>query len=261
MNTPWPNQRSEPAGLTLAGEVRSAARVLPEMTLTITDRTGAQVARTTSGPDGRFRFTGLGHGSYIVIAAGTGYRPRAEVVELFPGREAPLRLALEPAVNVHGLVYDRGSGGPVAGATVSAVGAGGQVLANTVSDQDGGYRITGIDAAELTLVASAAEAEPVATVVRVAGEGPQCPVDLPIDAHSRITGTVTAGGTPVAGLPLTLLDERGETVATAVTDADGTYVFDGVQAGTYTVHSTARAPRAMPIPPEATIADLALRPR
>ncbi|AIJ22293.1 MSCRAMM family protein [Amycolatopsis methanolica] len=244
------------AEVTLSGRVRSGRRALPDVTLTLTDRVGAQVSRARTGADGSFRLGGLAPGNYVLIVSRAGFQPQATVVTLEAGA-VPLDVTLEPATSVRGVVRDRHSGRPIATAAVTAVGAGGEVIASTVSDPDGGYRITGIDAGEITLVAAAPGADPVATVVPLGG-GREHEVDLELDTHSTLTGTVTAGGRPVAGLALELRDASGRAVATAVTDADGTYRFERVHAGQYTLTSAAGRPVVTTIPPDAVTAELVL---
>lgn len=245
------------AELALTGRVNSGRRPLPDVTLTLTDRVGAQVSRARTGSDGGFQLTGLVPGNYVLIVSRTGFQPHATVVAVGTEPTAPLDVTLEPATSVRGVVRDRHSGQPVAAAAVTAVGPTGDVIASTVSDPDGGYRITGIDAGEITLVAAAPGADPAARVVPL-GNGREHEVDLVLDTHSTLTGTVTADGRPVAGLALELHDAAGRAVATTVTGADGTYRFERVTAGHYTLTSATSHPRVTPIAADATTADLAL---
>lgn len=242
----------------VTGQVHSPLCPLADVTVVLTDRAGVQIGRATSGADGRFRFTDLLPETYVVIASGKGYRPSAEMIALGTGA-TELHIALEPSTSVRGTVHDGHTGEPVAAATVTALDPGGEVTASTVSEPDGSYLLTGIADTELTLVAAAEAADPTVTVVRPAGgDGQHHTVDIALDTHSTVTGTITAGGGAVAHLPLALRDDSGRTVATTVTDEHGTYRFDRVTAGTYTIHSPARAPQAGAVGPEATTADIAL---
>jgi hypothetical protein len=246
----WPDQA---AGTTLAGRVHSALRPLPGTILTLTDRAGSQVARGVTGPNGEFQFVELRPASYVVIFSRPGYQPHAEVV--VPSA-VPVDVVLEPATGVHGVVHDRDTGRPVGAATVTAVGPDGEVIAGTVSDPDGTYRITGIDAETIMLVVAAPGADPRATEVHL-DRGDER-VDVALDTYSTLTGAVTADGRPVAHLALALYAADGRAAATIVTDAAGTYRFDRVKAGHYTLASVTTAGRAVPLDPEVTTVDVTL---
>lgn len=243
--------------VTLTGRVGSGRRPLAGATLTLTDRVGAQVARAHTGDDGAFAVSGLVPGTYVLIVAKTGFQPFATSATVGTGAAAPLDVVLDPATSVHGVVRDRHSGQPVPAAAVTAVGPSGEVIASTVSDPDGQYRVTALDAAEITLVAAAPGAEPAATVVPLGG-GSTHEVDLVLDTHTTLTGTIVAEGRPVAGLPLELRDAAGRPVATAVTGQDGGYRFERLTPGDYTLVNATSRPRVTTIAAGATAADLEL---
>ncbi|GAB3577628.1 hypothetical protein GCM10027445_43560 [Amycolatopsis endophytica] len=249
--------RDTTAEVTLTGRVGSARRPLPGVTLTLTDRIGAQVSRARTGDDGGFAFTGLVPGHYVLIVSKAGFQPSATAITLGAEPGTPTEVTLEPATSVHGLVRDRHSGQPIATAAVTAVGPSGEVIASTVSDPDGSYRITGLDAPEITLVAAAPGADPAAAVVPLGG-GRAHEVDLVLDTHSTLAGTITAGGRPVAGLALELRDAAGHAVAKAVTGPDGRYTFERLTAGEYTLTTLTSGPQVTAVAAKATTADLAL---
>lgn len=242
------------------GEVTSGRQAVPGVALTMTDHVGAQVARTRSGPDGRFEFAGVDSGTYVLIASREGYRPQAESVVLDGGSVASVHVRLDAAASVQGTVQDRHSDVPVAAAAVTVVDSGGDVIASTVSNPHGRYRISGMSAGTVTLVVAAAAADPVARVVRFNADGGDSTqeVDLAVDTYTALTGTVVADGRAVADLPLNLHDQYGRTVGTAITDANGAYGFDRVKPGDYTLRSTTGAPRSTTLAPEATNADITL---
>jgi hypothetical protein len=242
-------------GTTLSGRVHSALRPLPGTILTVTDRVGAQVARGRTGPDGAFQFAGLAPGSYVVIFSRPGYQPHAEVV--VPSA-VPLDVVLEPATSVRGVVHDRDSGQPVGAATVTAVGPDGEVIASTVSDPDGAYRITGLDADAVMLVVAAPGADPRATEVELGGG--EHVVDLALDTYSTLSGTVTVDGHPVERLHLALYAQDGRATATTVTDRAGAYRFDRIKAGEYTLASVTSAGRTLALASDTTTVDVTMTP-
>jgi Carboxypeptidase regulatory-like domain len=240
-------------GTTLTGRVRSAARPLPGTILTLTDRAGAQVGRSQAGPNGEFQFTDLEPASYVVIFTRTGFHPHAE---LAVPSAVPLDVLLQPATSVHGVVHDRETGKPVGAATITAVGPAG-VVASTMSDPDGGYRITGIDADTVTLVVAAPGADPLATDVDL-DRAATHRVDFALDTYSTLTGTVTIDGHPVEHLHLALYGPDGSPAAAAVTDHTGAYRFDHVKAGRYTLASVTSHGHTVAVAAEATTADVTL---
>jgi len=246
--------QTQAVGTTLTGRVHSAVRPLPGTILTVTDRAGTQVARGQTGPHGEFQFGGLTPGSYVVIFSRPGYQPHAEVA--VPSA-VPLDVTLEPATGVHGVVRDHDTGRPVGAATVVAVGPDGDVIASTVSDLDGGYRLAGLDADAIMLVAAAPGADPRATEVTL-GQGADHAVDLAVDTYSTLTGAVTVDGRPVADLRLALYTPDGRPVATTVTDRTGGYRFDRLKAGQYVLASVTSGGWTFPVAPDATTVDVTM---
>ena len=61
-------------------------------------------------------------------------------------------------------------------------------------------------------------------------------------------GIFDTGDTPKAGVTVTLFDETGASIATAVTNSQGNYLFDGLFMGTYTVCVTVDASSTLTTP-------------
>ncbi|MBB3662206.1 MULTISPECIES: MSCRAMM family protein [Prauserella salsuginis group] len=241
----------------LSGVVQGGQRPLPEVTVTVTDRTGSQCARATTDASGVFHVSGLEPGSYVLVFARAGYRPQATVVPPGP-MPSRLDITLEPTSGIGGTVRERIAGRPIPGATVTAIGAAGEVIASTVSGEDGGYYLAGVDAPQITLVAAAPLADPVATVVAL-NEGPVTDADLELELRGALTGVVTSGGWPLSGVRLLLRGADGAVVSSTVTDDGGRYRFGAVAPGSYTVTTAPAAPCVQTIGPSATLADLRLR--
>jgi hypothetical protein len=252
-----PARQTLTTGLLLTGRVHTARRPLPGTTLTLVDHAGVQMGLSRTGSGGEFQITGLTPGSYVVIFSRAGYQPKAEAVRPGPGT-SPLDVTLEPAVAVHGIVREADSGQPVGAATVTAVDPGGQVIASTVSDPDGSYLITGIDADAITLVAAAPGADPRATTVELA-RSTDYQANLALDTYSTLRGTIIVDGRPAGHVRLALHTSDGRTAATTITDENGAYRFDRVKAGQYVLASTTSAGQTVPLPPDVTTADLSLR--
>jgi uncharacterized protein YfaS (alpha-2-macroglobulin family) len=85
------------------------------------------------------------------------------------------------------------------------------------------------------LIASAGAHQPQASVVSV--NGSPVAVDVVLTGTSSLAGVVTVAGkgTPVPGALATLADERGDVVGARATDDSGSYLFDELVAGNYTL--------------------------
>lgn len=253
MTTPEHTRALPKASIT--GEVSGASRPLAGAAVTLTDSTGSQAARAVADEDGRFRIEDLAPGMYVAIVSRPGFRPQAESLRVLgPGVNA--EFDLEAATAVHGTVRDNATGNPVALAAVTALGANGEVLARAVSDLDGAYRIDGLDATAVTLVAAGAGVDPVAVPVHL-GDGDRI-VDLAVGTHSPLNGILTLDGHPVGGLVLVLRDARGREVGTSRTGPDGSYRFEDLPPGEYTITSVTGRPRVTSVPAGVTVADVTL---
>ena len=162
---------------------------------------------------------------------------------------------------------------PVPGVVVTLIGIDGDsgdevVLASTTTDADGGYTFTGLDAGEYQVDFPTA-VDGKTLVAQDAGDddtidsdaGPDGRTDsiflginddiTDVDAGVEDPGTASlgdrvfidanrngrqdAGEVGLAGVIITLLDANGFTVGQEETDADGNYLFSGLDAGEYTV--------------------------
>jgi hypothetical protein len=260
-----PIATDEAPSASLTGRVHSASRPLSGVTLTLTDSVGSQISRVTGGDDGRFRFDSLRPGHYILIARRPGYEPHAvSVTATVSARAGSLLIDVELKTirSITGIVHDPQSGHPVPAAAVLALDPAGEVIASTMSDPDGRYRLDGITTATVTIAVATPGAEPVARVIDLgAATGSDHVVDLPVQTLGILTGTVTAAGQAVPGITLHLHDQHGRKVDTTATDDHGTYRFDNVPAGRYTIRSATSLPHAAAIGPHDAVNDVTLTSR
>ncbi|MCP2263235.1 Carboxypeptidase regulatory-like domain-containing protein [Promicromonospora thailandica] len=235
--------------------------VLPGATLTLFGPDGTELATTTSDASGQYGFPGY--------TAASGYR--VELTDLPEGgEEHPYGLvaygdreitaidlrdadatdvdlaarAVVP-VAVSGTVLTD-DGEPVAGATVTLAPVGGGVPLTAATDSTGAYLVdhVGWDAVngrpqEYAFVLGdlpegyVAGTVPENLTVEVDQEEPSTGNDFVVRAPASVSGSVTSGGEPVAGVVVTLEGPDG-TVGTT-TAADGTYRFEDVLPGDVTV--------------------------
>jgi EmrB/QacA subfamily drug resistance transporter len=218
---------------------------LADAVVTIADPTGRQEARTTTDGAGDYRVP-LGHGgTFLVVAAAGTYQPHAALVAV---ADAPVRhdIALTGTSSVRGTVRtsDLIDGErAVPGITVTLIDVRGDVAAAGVTDADGRYQLSGVPDGSYTLTAAGPGHQPVATGLHL-DIGTAIERDLELPRRSRLLGTVTAASTGrgVAEANATLVDASGTVVGSTVTGADGTFVFEDLAEGTYTLTASGYAP-------------------
>ena len=210
----------------ISGSLRSAGgAVVPGAVVTVTGPDGHQIDRVHADETGGYRVAGLNPGSYTVIVTAAGFQPDAATV----------------SINGAGAVHDvaltgRGllTGSVKPGATVTATTSSGAVIGGTLAGEDGRFRIAGLPAGEITVVATLDGHEPAAATV-VVGDEPAT-VELALRTSGRLSGIVLdPDGRGLPHTTVTLTDATGAVVATTTTDGSGEYTVDGLLPGEYTL--------------------------
>lgn len=235
--------------------------VLPGATLTLFGPDGTELATTTTDESGQYAFPGYTAApGYRVELTGLPEADDAHPFGLVPygervvgdvdltdadatGVDFAARAVVPVAVSGTVLTDD---GEPVPGATVTLTPVGGGAPLTAVTDSTGAYLVdhVGWDAEddlprEYTFsLGDLPDGFVVGTVpdavrIEVGQEEPSTGNDFVVRAPASLSGTVTSGGEPVAGVVVTLEGPDG-TVGTT-TSADGTYRFDEVLPGDRTV--------------------------
>jgi EmrB/QacA subfamily drug resistance transporter len=135
---------------------------------------------------------------------------------------------------VHGRVR-RSDGTGIAGAALTLIDSAGRQIGRDVSGSDGGYHLPAPEIGSYVLIAAAGAHQPQASVVSVGG-GPVA-VDVVLTGTSSLAGlvTVAGSGSPVPGAVATLADAAGDVVGTRATGSDGSYLFDELVPGAFTL--------------------------
>jgi carboxypeptidase family protein len=226
-----------PAGPPVRGYVRDAAgNGIAEATATLIDATGTQVARCRTGTDGWYQLAVPAAGTYTLITRARGHQPKASLVTMVADA-VELDLVLAGTAVLTGTVRLADSERGVAGATVALVTASGEVCDAVVTTDTGRYRFDELAAGSYTVVVHATGFQPTAL-----------PVNVPADATCNpvLTGAASLAGTaraardnrPLPDTLVTLLDTTGRPTAELTTGPDGTYRFDNLAGGDYTVVAT-----------------------
>ena len=221
---------------------RVDGRGLPRVVVTVADPAGRQEARTATDLDGRYAVALRAAGTYLGVAASGTFQPQAALVEVGPVTPTPHDVTMSGGSGVHGVVRDGHE--TVAGVAITLIDVHGDVAAAGVTDGLGRYQLVGIPEGAYTLTASSGY-QPVAVGLRL-DVGVNAERDLDLPQRSRLVGTVTAvgSGRPIEEATATLLDAGGTVVGAAVTGPDGTFAFEDLPAGTYTLTTRGYAPAA-----------------
>ncbi len=239
-----PSDVDHRAGPVIFGQVTQSGHTpLPGATLTLTDQSGRQLDRDFSDTGGHYRLGSPSGGSYLVTCATTGHLPGIALVAV---ADVPVRhdvVLSRGGASLSGTVYMAESGQPITGAVVTLIDIHGDVVATTSKGAEGRFGFLALARGLYTLTGAAATVHPAACSVDVPAYG-ELTHDVDVVARVQLVGSVrtASAGAPVPEALTTLLDADGHVVGSAITDTDGEFVFDDLQAGAYTVIASGYPP-------------------
>ncbi|MGH3914805.1 MAG: MFS transporter [Pseudonocardiaceae bacterium] len=247
------------------GQVKETRNTpLSGATLTLTDLSGRQLDRDASDSGGHYRLIPPTGGSYLVIVASTAHQPTAALVAV---ADVPVRHDVVLSVggaSLSGTVYTAGTDQPVAGAVVALVDIHGDVVAAATTEADGRFIFFELAQGQYTLTVAVPTLQPVAHAVEVPSQG-LVQHDMQVAARVQLVGMVrtATAGAPVPEAMTTLVTSDGRVVGSTITDTEGEFVFDDLNAGVYTIIATGYPPVASevhldPLLPNQTV--ITLRP-
>lgn len=226
--------------------------------LTLCDLAGDQLDRATADDGGHYQLVPPTGGTYLVICSSTTHQPQASLVAV---SDRPLRHDLSLSgggSTLHGTVGVRRSGSVATNGSSGLTGTAdvvltltdvrGAVIAVARSGADGAFTFAELSEGVYTLTAAAPNLAPVAETVQMPAEG-EVTHDLTLAAQTYLTGTVRSAGVgrPIPDALTTLVGGDGNVVGSAVTAEDGTFRFDDVAEGVYTITASGYAPVASEI--------------
>ncbi|ABS04976.1 EmrB/QacA subfamily drug resistance transporter [Kineococcus radiotolerans] len=240
-------------GLSLSGAVRHHdQRPLAGAVVTLADQSGQQVSRTSTGADGSYRLALPTGGTYLLIVAAAHVAPSATLVgvgDTSITRDVTLsgRSAITGRVLAHEVTgdVDAGDHHGVRGALVTLTDVTGEVVGSTRTDGGGSYAFDQLMGGSYVLTAQSESHRPLARGVEVPDSGALA-CDLVLTGGGRLTGTVVAAsdGRVLKEAAVTLVDSSGEVVGSVLTGADGSYSFEDLAGGHYTLTAAGFAPVA-----------------
>ncbi len=212
--------------------------------LTLIDLGGHQIDRGGTRADGSYTLAVPGAGAYMLIAAADGHQPHAATV-VVGGEALSFDLTLSGTPGLAGLVRDAATGSPIAGAMVVVTDVHGEVVASTETGPDGVFACDDLLTGMYVVAVSSRGHRPNALPVQVSGQATtRCEIELRTGVRVRGEIRAGAGSQPLADARVTLVDLAGNIVAVAMTDPDGTYAFDDLDPGPYTVIASGYPPVA-----------------
>ncbi len=232
-------------GITIHGTVRGTeGDVVGSATVTLISPQGRQLGRARTEADGSYEVSAPTAGVYVLIAAADGHQPQATSVIT---KDEPLAhdVVLFGSSGLAGVVRAGAEGQPLAGAMVVVTDPRGQVLATAKTGENGAFEFGELPAGTFTLAVSAAAYRPSALPVEIGGQG-VTRIEVSLSSGAHLQGTVRAGEQrrPMRDARVTLVDARGDVVATATTGEDGRYAFTDLVAGDYTLIAGGYPPAA-----------------
>jgi hypothetical protein len=261
-------------GATVSGRVVSTttpALGLAGIFVQLTSPNRLIVGSAVSAADGSFSVGGLAAGSVTIDARppfNSNYleqwwngKDSFETADFFTITAGSITsdhtLALPSGATISGSVNTSGvTSVPLVNATVSAVGADGNIQFQGVSDQLGNYTIAGIASGQYRILFQSAGAENFgnswwhdsttfasATVVDVATGQSIVGIDGLLDAGATISGSVTGSGPSPFDFAIEPVDSAGGSVPvnTAIND-DGTFTISHLAPGSYTLRAFTNGP-------------------
>jgi len=222
-----------------AGQPLRAARV----TLIPSDAGGAPIPAAASDQAGVFRFEAIPPGSFTLSVRATGFAPLALPGLVVPAGAKPWDLGtafLKPGVTIEGRVV-QGDGSPVPDARVRVLSeeaekgrSPAEASAQAATDEEGRFTLADQPAGTpCRLEVVAAGFLPVLTP-DVVPPTPE-PVTVVVAPSSQISGTVLAGGSPVAGAVVVAAVDDGTPLSGlrfyASSEADGHFLLRDLEPG------------------------------
>ncbi|HSY49569.1 MAG TPA: carboxypeptidase-like regulatory domain-containing protein [Thermoanaerobaculia bacterium] len=200
--------------------------------------------RATSAADGTFKIVGVAVGSAVVTAFSSDRRlSSAPVPVKAPAND--VTITMPRGARIEGRVLDRATQQPVTDFTmilpprnVPGVMSGANPYAGgqPIHADDGRYALDNVPPGTLQLMVRATGYVPATRGDITVEDGKTVSgIDVSLDRGATVSGVVTSGSAPVAGVQVRLAFQRTPGFSNAATDADGNYTLDGLSEGDQTI--------------------------
>lgn len=204
------------------------------------------VSPAVTGDDGRYVTNGLGAGTYNLYffdetSDFQDFRLSGSIlgVKITAANVTNKNTSLPSAAVVAGTSKDT-EGAPISATVVELINAFGDTVATSATDDEGAYRIPKVIAGGYTVKFSNENYRVAYSADFTAEANKVSTQDVTLVSGSGISGTVTssADGEGIDGVRISVYSSIGSgllPVATTITQADGTYLINGLNAGSYRI--------------------------
>lgn len=229
----------------------------------VQDSSGVVIATVLTDDNGQYVVNGLAPGIYTVVVSATNFQTNAATVQVTSNQTVDGSVSLQPNPGqISGTVVDSVGSTPVPGASVNIVNSSGNLITTVLTDSNGVFMVEGLAPDNYTVNVFANDFQN-GTVGALVSSGQTTPVSVSLDPNPGfITGTVS----PLAPNTIVQLrDINNVLIDSVVTNQDGTFSFNNLTPGTYTViasapnYSTAQAGISV-LPNQTSTVDLTLVP-
>jgi len=194
-------------------------------------------------PAGQFRVDGLAAGSYIVLVRAKGFAPLKFMdVSVKPAEPGVVDAELEPGAVLAGVVLDRATRRPLAGASLTRSTGFFDLFdpmkTKVVSDAEGKFRFEDLSGGDFAIVTQYSDYAPARTMIEklAAGERRES-LEIALGAGGAIEGTAyTEEGDAMANGYVSAFSLENSHMTQATLDAEGRFELTRLPAGSYTVN-------------------------
>ncbi len=227
-----------PAALIGGSVMTEQGEPLAGVTVTVVALGGSQVATTTTDLDGSYRFTVTAAGDYVVapLLPGRFFTPPDRTLAVPPDHPAAdfIGAASPATLSISGRTQT-GAGAPIAGATVWAHAATGEVFTATAA-ANGAFVVGNVITGAYVLTATAQTHYFAVETSELVLPPSQTDVLLVGEPYATIHGVVRDGSAaPIAAITVTAELTPAGRLSAALTDAQGAYTLTQLTAGLYRI--------------------------
>ncbi|MGG4167943.1 carboxypeptidase regulatory-like domain-containing protein [Rossellomorea vietnamensis] len=203
----------------------------------VVDSSGAVIATVLTDENGQYVVNGLAPGIYTVVVSAQDFQTNAATIQVISNQTRDGSIALQPDPGqITGTVVDSVGSNPIPGASVSIVNSSGNLITTVLTDTNGVFMVEGLAPDNYTVNVFANNFQN-GMVGALVSSGQTTPVSIALNPDpGTITGTVSP---QVPSTIVQLRDVNNVLIDSVVANQDGTFSFNNLTPGTYTVLASA----------------------